>query len=71
MKYGVRETDSRVRNIAPDLCTRFRRRAERRARKLNEARIFPSYRWEVVKAGDRFFVVAFQNVAELVEADDG
>jgi hypothetical protein len=67
MKYGVRETSDRVKNIAPDLCSRFRWRAERRARKLNATRRFPSYRWEVVEEAGGFAVIAFQNVAELIE----
>lgn len=71
MKYGVRKTNDRVRNIAPALRTRFRWRATRRARKLNTKIRFPSYRWEVLEIRGRFLVVAIQNIAELIEADDG
>jgi hypothetical protein len=61
---GVRETGERVQGIEPDLTTRFRWRAERRARKLNEGwRIVPSYRWEAMHADGRWHVVAMQNVA--------
>ena len=63
MNYAVVETNDRVAAIAPDLVTRFRRRAERRARQRNAVRLVAFYRWEVVPYGDRWAVVAFQNVA--------
>lgn len=59
------ETDERVVAIAPDLSTRFRWRAEHRARRLNAQRLVPFYRWEVHTEGDRFAVVAMQNQARL------
>ena len=61
-KYEVVETKQSVRGIDADLITRSERRARRRARKLNERRLLPSYRWEVVRPHDRWLVVAFQNV---------
>lgn len=61
--YAVVETDVRVPHAHPDLVTRFRWRAERRARRMNAARIFPSYRMEVVRERGRWHVVAFQNRA--------
>ena len=61
--YDVVETDQIVGDGKPELTTRFAGRALRRARKLNAQRIFPSYRYEVVHAGGRWHVVAFQNVA--------
>jgi hypothetical protein len=48
----------------PVLRTRFRWRARRELRRYEEARAgFPSYRWEVVREGGRYLVVAMQNVA--------
>jgi hypothetical protein len=56
------ETPQRL-DVPPDLRTRFRGRAQRRADRLNAKRVFPSYRYEVVREGGRFLVVAMQNVA--------
>jgi hypothetical protein len=61
--YGIRETDERVEGLEPDLVTRFRWRAEQRARKLNERRLVPFYRHEVRRLNGRWAVVAMQNVA--------
>jgi hypothetical protein len=58
----VLETDERL-SGAPELVTRFRGRAERRARSLNAQRLFPSYRYAVVREGRRWLVVAMQNRA--------
>lgn len=63
---GIRtvETNERVAAIEPDLVTRFRGRAERRRRKLNAQRLFPSYRWEIEHTPNgRWAVVAMQNRA--------
>jgi len=48
------------------LVTWFRGRAERRAARLNAQRIIPSYRYEVVREGRRWAVVAMQNIARPV-----
>lgn len=50
-------------DVPPELRTRFRGRAERRADRLNSQRVFPSYRYEVVREGGRYLVVAMQNIA--------
>jgi hypothetical protein len=50
-------------DVPPDLKTRFRGRAQRRADRLNSRRAFPSYRYEVVREGGRYLVVAMQNIA--------
>lgn len=65
--YGIRSvpTNERVENIPPDLVTRFRGRAVRRARKLNEQRLVPFYRWDVRPENGRWSVVALQNKASL------
>ena len=65
MGIVTQETPDRVKGIKPDLRTRIRARAERRARTLNAQRIIPSYRWEVVEEDGRYVVVAFQNVAMM------
>lgn len=62
-RYITVETDERVAGLKPDLVTRFRWRADRRARQLNERRLLPSYRFEVDKLDGRWAVVAMQNVA--------
>jgi hypothetical protein len=55
----------RVPGIKPERAwTYWRARAKRD--KLNAERLFPSYRWEVVKEGRRWLVVAFQNYARSV-----
>jgi hypothetical protein len=56
----VVETNERVGDGKPDLVTRFRRRAERFAQKRNAERIFPSYRYEVVREAP-LVVYAMQN----------
>ena len=65
-QYGIHTitTNERVAAIKPDLVTRSRWRAERRRRHLSKYVIFPSYRWEVVREGNRWAVVAMQNVAK-------
>ena len=65
MKYETVETDQRVTGSL-DLVTWFRGRAERRAARLNAQRIIPSYRYEVVREGRRWAVVAMQNIARPV-----
>ena len=50
-------TVGRGRAQAPDFVTRMRWRAERRARRLNDA---AESRWEVIALGGRFAVVATQ-----------
>ena len=68
--YRTVETDELVGE--PEFVTRFRWRAERRRRQLQEDVRFPFYRWEVVRVHDqrrgkrtrwRWAVVAMQNVA--------
>lgn len=61
--YEAVETNDRVPGFAPDLETRFFRRAVRRAAKLNAQRMLPTYRWGIVRDGRRWCVVAFQNRA--------
>jgi hypothetical protein len=63
VQLDVVETDERVANSGPAFSTRFRWRAEARARKLNGYRWVNSYRWAVVRDSGRFHVVAFQNLA--------
>lgn len=60
--YDVVETDQLV-PVEPALVTRFRWRADRRARKRNAERLEPTYRWGVVRNLRRWEVLAFQNVA--------
>jgi hypothetical protein len=60
--YTVHESMDRLPG-SPDFVTRFHSRAVRRCRKLNARRIFPSYRYGVVREGRRWAVVAFQNYA--------
>ena len=62
-EYFIEETDIVVGDGRAELRTRFRGRADRRARKLNAKRIFPSYRYEVVGVGGRWEVLALQNRA--------
>lgn len=61
--YDVIEGMHPVPGFAPDLKTRFRWRAERRARLLNAQRIFPSYRYEATRTGNRWWVIVYQNYA--------
>lgn len=63
MTYTMRETNERVGDDKPEFGTQFARRAQRRTRRLNSRRIFPSYRWEVAHKHDRWAVIAMQNVA--------
>ena len=63
MSYVVEESDERVVNVEPALRSRFRWRAEGCARHMNKMRVFPSFRWEVVKEEGRWAVVAYQNYA--------
>lgn len=61
----VVKTMDRVPNVAPDLLTKFKSRADRRCRKLNKSIRVPFYRYEVVDWLDgRWAVVALQNVAK-------
>lgn len=68
--FRVVETPHRVVRIEPALVTRFRRRADREAARLNRLRDpeLPSYRWEVhARRGRRGWqVVAMQNVIQKV-----
>lgn len=64
--YAVRHTDDRLANskgepIAPLRRARFRWVAEWKMRRIN-APVVPSYRYEVVREGGWWVVVAMQNV---------
>lgn len=64
--YKTVETDRRVPGTRPEFRSRLRRRALRRAARLNAGRRFNTYRYEVVREqhrGKRWAVYAFQNVA--------
>jgi hypothetical protein len=62
MTYILDETGrERVGDGRPALRTWSYRRAMRRRNRLNGLVAFPSYRWEVVKDGNRWDVIAFQN----------
>ena len=61
--YEIVETGKRV-GTAPDMKTRFLWRAERRCRKLEEKREVPFYRHEIRREGNRWIVVAMQNVVK-------
>lgn len=61
--YRIEHTPERVGDGKPALTTRSYRRAMRRRDKLNRRIIFPSYRYDVVKDGARWLVIAFQNRA--------
>lgn len=67
--YEVRESLARVGDGEPVFRSRFRRRADRRARDLNALITFPSFRYGVVRDAysPRWCVVPFQNYAEPVE----
>ena len=65
--YLVEETDERVASIDVALRTRFKWRAERKAKWRNEGRRVPFYRWEVQREGKRWVVVAMQNRAMGVQ----
>jgi hypothetical protein len=58
----VIETDRPVGDGHPAFVTRFRWRAESWASKGNAGRIIPSFRYEVVREGRRWAVIAMQNV---------
>lgn len=69
----IYESDDPVEGVGPELVTRFRWRAERRARALNSKRLVPFYRYEVQRAHHsprgrptrwRWIVQAMQNVAQ-------
>jgi hypothetical protein len=62
---GVTKTDQRVGDGKPEFVTRFKSRAERKAASLNASRVFPSYRYEVVREDGKWAVVAMQNVAKM------
>lgn len=57
------ESWERVGDGKPILRTRSYGKAARKRDRLNAQRIIPSYRYEVVKDGGRWAVVAFQNYA--------
>jgi len=65
-RYSVIESNDQVPGIGRDLRTRFRWRAERRARKLNRQRSIQSYHWKVVAlvGTGHYEVRAFQNYLE-------
>jgi hypothetical protein len=69
-RYGLIETNERVHGLEPDLLTRFRWRADRRARKLDAQRSFPFYRHEVQRLDGRWAVVVMQNVASGPEVSE-
>lgn len=60
-RYRVIESSDQVMGISPDLSTRFRWRAERRARSLNRNRLIHSYHWRAKRRGSRWLVVPYQN----------
>jgi hypothetical protein len=64
-------TYERVGDGKPACVTRFKWWAEREARRYNGHVIFPSYRYEVVREGKRWAVVAFQNRALASPRDSG
>lgn len=64
--YEVVETWDRV-DDKVELRTRFLGRAQKRAARLNEGRVFPSYRYEAVREDGRWVVAAFQNVLRKIE----
>lgn len=59
--YHVVETNDRVPDIKPEIF-RWKWRAKRRCRKLNDGRLFNTYRHEVQEFYRRWMVVAMQNV---------
>jgi len=66
--YRTEELNQRVVGVEPDMFTRFKWRAERRAEKLNSQRVIKSYRYEVVDwLNGKWAVVAMQN--QLVPDD--
>lgn len=62
-RYGVVESNDIVQGIPVELMTRWRWRADRRARRLNEHRLVESYHWGVIRHidGVHWLVVAYQN----------
>lgn len=56
------KTDQPVKNVSPDLVTRFHGRAKRRRDKLNASIKFPFYRWEILPVNGKYAVVAMQNL---------
>lgn len=58
--YAIIESNDML-SGGPELVTRFRWRANRRVRKMNAARVIPSYHFRVVRARGRYEVRAFQN----------
>jgi hypothetical protein len=66
--YYIEETSDQVKDVKPEMLTRFKRRANRRCRKMNRLRQVPFYRYEVYEtASGRWVVVAMQN--RLVPVD--
>ena len=63
MSYRVVETSERVGDGKPAFTSHFRWFAERYARKGKAMRPIPSFRYEVVREGNRWAVVAMQNKA--------
>lgn len=59
--FTVIESSDEVPGIRRELRTRFRIRAEARARKLNAQRLMLSYHWKVIRRDGRWEVRAFQN----------
>jgi hypothetical protein len=64
--YVIETSQERVGDGKPALRTRFYSRAIRRRDKLNAQRIIESYKFEVVKDGNHWEVVAFQNYLRAV-----
>jgi hypothetical protein len=66
--YEIIESDDRVPTTGgPWFQSRFRWRAERRARDLNASRVILSYTCRVVRERGRWVVVAFQNYLRSVD----
>lgn len=62
--YTVVETGDRVKSVPAAGRYRWLWRAARRRDKLNAQRRMPSYRYEVLRDGKHWLVVAMQNVAK-------
>jgi hypothetical protein len=68
--YRTIPTNDRVVGVDPELITRFRWRAHRRCRKLNQRRLVDFYRYEVRPLGKKWEVVAMQNRAEPISGTE-
>ena len=63
MSYKTIETPERVSGIDAEFISRFRWRAERRCRKLNETREVDFFRYEVHRVDNKWEVWVMQNIA--------